>query len=594
MDNQNDLGRLRIDIGDHLMNDGADDPLLQARIGRRGGPGGLEVCRERGERSRIDNGRERGGVMGGDLAFNLRHARERLVPACFQFAGHQPVGRIGGVVLPEGPISCKARCFEIALECFAYLISPMIGFFLSGNGRGNGARADHREKRLLNGVIDSQTAKGNATRLASIHPAAAAAVAWDVVLCARIAERQLAPAAAAAEQARQQSVAVLGRAVMAAGGNIAAHHLADRLGFLPADIAFMGVRHQRQPIAARLAANLHADARTIIARRDGRLTISIGAAVDGILDDSVDGGVVWTPPSGLAILALHWQIEIVLVEPEQRLPGAAKFQDFVEDQSDGLLYAAVRVLLVAIASLHEAHRCADDELAAACLLIAGRERALPQQIELVLVEAALETEQKPIVAVPGRINRLLIDQHRIDHPAHLDQLLPISAVASKARDFARCDGPNLAEAHLRHHPLKAGAQHPTRSGTAKIVIDHLDLGPTQRGQTIAHGVLQRAALAVVQNLVSRRLPYIEERLALQMMRADFVRDHDRPPLSSHTCRKNAARFVSAARSTWASATRTLAQADRSNIQAGTSSQRSASEPLRLQRKTVPPDLSIAA
>src|SRR5438132_11267456 len=80
MDNQNDLGRLRIDIGDHLMNDGADDPLLQARIGRRGGPDGLEVYRERGERSRIDNGRERGGAMGGNLAFNLRHACERLVP----------------------------------------------------------------------------------------------------------------------------------------------------------------------------------------------------------------------------------------------------------------------------------------------------------------------------------------------------------------------------------------------------------------------------------------------------------------------------------------------------------------------------------
>ena len=102
------------------------------------------------------------------------------------------------------------------------MIPPLIGFFLSGNGRGNGARADHREKRLLNGVIDPQTAKGDATRLAIIHPATAAAVAWDVVLCARIAERQLAPAAAAAEQARQQSVAVLGRAVMAAGGYVIA------------------------------------------------------------------------------------------------------------------------------------------------------------------------------------------------------------------------------------------------------------------------------------------------------------------------------------------------------------------------------------
>src|SRR6266545_7973474 len=29
--------------------------------------------------------------------------------------------------------------------------------------------------------------------------------------------------------------------------------------------------------------------------------------------------------------------------------------------------------------------------------------------------------------------------------------------------------------------------------------------------------------------MSRRLPHVEERLALQMMRADLVRDHHRPP-----------------------------------------------------------------
>ena len=57
------------------------------------------------------------------------------------------------------------------------------------------------------------------------------------MLRARIAKRQLTSTAATAEQARQQSVAVLGRAVMAAGGNVAAHHFADRLGLLPADIA---------------------------------------------------------------------------------------------------------------------------------------------------------------------------------------------------------------------------------------------------------------------------------------------------------------------------------------------------------------------
>ena len=156
MDDQNDLGRLRIDIGDHLMNDGADDPLLQPRIGRRVGPDGLEILRERGERCRLGDGSDLGSVMGGDLAFDLCHACERLVPARLQFAGHQPVGRVGSVVLSEGAIGGIARRFEIALECFAHLIPPLVGFFLGGNGRRNGAGADYGEKRFLNGVIDPQ------------------------------------------------------------------------------------------------------------------------------------------------------------------------------------------------------------------------------------------------------------------------------------------------------------------------------------------------------------------------------------------------------------------------------------------------------
>src|SRR6476620_11775797 len=175
---------------------------------------------------------------------------------------------------------------------------------------------------------------------------------------------------------------------------------------------------------------------------DGRLTIGIGAAVDRVLDHPVDGGVVRTPPSCLAIFALHRQIKTILVEPEQSLPSAAELQDFVEDQGDGFLHAAVRFLLVAIAHFHKADWRADNEFAAARLLITGRERTLPQQIKLVLVEAALQPEQKPIVAVTGRIDRLLIDQHRVDHAAHLDQLLPIPAVATDARDIGGPPGTN--------------------------------------------------------------------------------------------------------------------------------------------------------
>jgi hypothetical protein len=132
------------------------------------------------------------------------------------------------------------------------------------------------------------------------------------------------------------------------------------------------------------------------------------------------------------------------------------------------------------------------------------------------------------------------DQNGVDDAAHLDQLLPIAAVAGEPRHLTSGDGINLAQAHLRHHPLKAGALDTARSRTIKIIIDHLDLRPAECGETIAHGILQRAALAVVQNLIRRRLPHVEHRLARQMMSVDFVRDYDRPPSSSRAgfCRRN--------------------------------------------------------
>src|SRR5215470_10246345 len=139
---------------------------------------------------------------------------------------------------------------------------------------------------------------------------------------------------------------MLGRAMMAAGWHVAADHLANRLGLFPADIAFMGVRHERQPIGTCLPARLRAG--DAVACRHGRLTISIGAAVDGVLDHPVDGGVVRSPPNRSAIPDLHRKVEIMLVKPEQSLACAAEFQHLVEDQDDGFVHAAIGILLVVV------------------------------------------------------------------------------------------------------------------------------------------------------------------------------------------------------------------------------------------------------
>jgi hypothetical protein len=47
-------------------------------------------------------------------------------------------------------------------------------------------------------------------------------------------------------------------------------------------------------------------------------------------------------------------------------------------------------------------------------LVARRKRALAQQIQLALVEAALEPEQQAVIAVPWRIDGLLIHQNGVD------------------------------------------------------------------------------------------------------------------------------------------------------------------------------------
>jgi hypothetical protein len=161
---------------------------------------------------------------------------------------------------------------------------------------------------------------------------------------AAIAERQLGSAAPAADQAGEQGVAMLGRTMMPASRDVAGDHRADRFEPLPAHIALVGAGLQRKPVGARLAADLHTDALGSVSCRRGRSTIDIGAAVDRVLDHSVESGVTRTPPGRITVRLLRWQVEVMLMEPEQRLSRASKFLDPVEDQRDRGLHAPIPAL----------------------------------------------------------------------------------------------------------------------------------------------------------------------------------------------------------------------------------------------------------
>lgn len=214
MDDQDDLARsirgLGIDVGDDLANEGTYDTLLEACIGGWRIPDGLQIISQPGEGYRRDVlAWNSTCVMDCNPGFDLRLPGKRGIPSCLQLPGHQTVCRIGGVILPECPISIVARCLKVSAQSLANLVALQGCFGLCFCRSFNGAGPDDLQQRFFDGVVDTQSAKGNALRFTIVELAATAGIAWYVVFCTRVAGRQLAAAAAASHQAGQQSVAML-------------------------------------------------------------------------------------------------------------------------------------------------------------------------------------------------------------------------------------------------------------------------------------------------------------------------------------------------------------------------------------------------
>lgn len=158
MHHQDDFRRRIVDVGDDLVDDGSHDALFQPCISGWRGPDAFEIGSQMSQDRRIGDsrpvGKPSGSRMGGDFRFDLRHLLQRDVPAFFQFSRHQPVGRIGCVILPSRPVGGIACRLEIAPKRVADLIPPPGGILSGRNRRSDSAGADNGEQCLFDGVID--------------------------------------------------------------------------------------------------------------------------------------------------------------------------------------------------------------------------------------------------------------------------------------------------------------------------------------------------------------------------------------------------------------------------------------------------------
>src|ERR1700730_9280005 len=149
------------------------------------------------------------------------------------------ISRFCGSMASYCRIGAVARRLEVAHQRLTTLIAAAGRLCFGLDGRSYRSRFDNPQKSFLDGVVDTQSSDCDAAWFAMVERTPPTRIARNVMLGACVADRQLASTTPAADKAGEQSVAVLWRSVMSACGQVAAHHLADRLRPLPADVTLM-------------------------------------------------------------------------------------------------------------------------------------------------------------------------------------------------------------------------------------------------------------------------------------------------------------------------------------------------------------------
>ena len=211
-----------------------------------------------------------------------------------------------------------------------------------------------------------------------------------------------------------------------------------------------------------------------------------------------------------------WEVEPVGRQRQQHLPGAAQLAEPREDQPDRLLKPQIGIEAEAYLAMPDvADRHDDAQLAPTRLGAGGIEHAGAQHPELELADAALHAQEQPVVRPAGVVHAIKVDHPRLDEPAELQQVMPVTPIAGEPRGVQAQHGPDLAGAEPRHQPLEARPRDHAARGAAEIVVDDLDVPEAPASRQVDQLVLPTPALEVGLDLCWRRLPDVDHRLALQ-------------------------------------------------------------------------------
>src|SRR6266404_1970190 len=247
----------------------------------------------------------------------------------------------------------------------------------------------------------------------------------------------------------------------------------------------------------------------------------ISPSIDRIGQQPMNRIVAWRVPlhgPPLATIDGSRQINPLLPQPQGELAHAANLAELAEHQRQRLTGPQAGILFQAIISAAPvANRDRRVQIAARCFQAQRLLRTLPENRQLELAEGSFQAKQQPVVDQSRIVDAVLVDDQAVHEGAEFQERVPIAPVAGQPRRLDRQHGAGRAGADRREQTLEAGTELTTARPT-EIIVDDNDVLPAEHARSRHQGVLPTSALGVVEQLIRRRLPYVDVSVARQMLR----------------------------------------------------------------------------
>src|SRR2546427_6924304 len=257
--------------------------------------------------------------------------------------------------------------------------------------------------------------------------------------------------------------------------------------------------------------------------------IRVGAGIYGILKQAQQRMIAGCPPAHLVSRTVRgsWKLDLLCAEPKEKAARAAKLVELAKHEFNRFAHSRIRSFFqTSIRGAHVTDSNGLDPLPSRDFLRQCGLCPRTKVCQLHLADLSFHSQQQPVVGIAWIIDPFSIDQQCSDDATELKQCVPVTAVTRQTRCFNAKHSTHQTITQSAEQTLEARALD-SRSRTTKIIVDHLDVLPTEIPRSIGKTVLPPLALKVLVHLIERRLADVYVCAPRQMVCCNFT--HRRSP-----------------------------------------------------------------